>query len=165
MIFNLAWPLGIFKSSYVLRWMPWDLTDSKSASVQVMWFSAIKSHYMSQCWPGYLSTYGLTWPQWVKLAKELTICALKCQLILCWNHNVLLSMLKSLGYGLLNGVIRLDNGLSAWPPHACHRQCPRCKYWVHSYKFLYRMDKSNSVYLNCPRTCLCQRHLRQYLDE
>ena len=37
--------------------------------------------------------------------------------------NILLSKLKSLARGLLNDTLWLDNGLSAWPPHACNDHC------------------------------------------
>ena len=47
-------------------WMPLDLTDDKSTLVQVMaWCCQTTSHYLSQCWPRYLSPYGVTRPQWV----------------------------------------------------------------------------------------------------
>ena len=41
-------------------------TDDKSTLVQVMaWCRQATSHYLSQCWPRYLSSYGMTRPQWV----------------------------------------------------------------------------------------------------
>ena len=47
--------------------MPLDLTDDKSTLVQVMaWCRQVSSHYMSQCWPRFMSPYGVTRPQWVK---------------------------------------------------------------------------------------------------
>ena len=49
-----------------LRWMSLSLTDDKSTLVQVMaWCRQAASHYLSQCWPRYLSPYGVTRPQWV----------------------------------------------------------------------------------------------------
>ena len=49
-----------------LRWMPLDLTDDKSTLVQVMaWCRQAASHYLSQCWPRFMSPYGVTRPQWV----------------------------------------------------------------------------------------------------
>ena len=68
-IFNLVVLIGIFISSKdnARRWMPRDLTDDKSTSVQVMaWCRQATSHYLSQCWPRFLSLYGVTRPQWVK---------------------------------------------------------------------------------------------------
>ena len=50
-----------------LGWMSLDLTDDKSTLVQVMaWCCQAPSHYLSQCWPGSQSPYGVTRPQWVK---------------------------------------------------------------------------------------------------
>ena len=49
-----------------LRWMPLDLTDDKSTLVQVRaWCRQATSHYLSQCWPRFMSRYGVTRPQWV----------------------------------------------------------------------------------------------------
>ena len=67
--FNLAFLIGVFKSSYdnVLRWMPHDLTDDQSTLVQVMaWCRQATSHYLNQCWPKSPPPYGVTRPQWVK---------------------------------------------------------------------------------------------------
>ena len=51
-----------------LRRMPLDLTDDKSALVQVMaWCHQAASHYLSQCWPRSMSPNGATRPQWVKM--------------------------------------------------------------------------------------------------
>ena len=68
-IFNLVLLIGIFTSSKdnALRWMPRDLSNDKSTLVQVMaWCRQATSHYLSQCWPGSMSPYGITRPQWVK---------------------------------------------------------------------------------------------------
>ena len=68
-IFNLVLLIGVFTASNdnALRWMPWHLTDDKSTWVQVMaWCHQAASHYLSQCWPGSMSPYGITRPQWVK---------------------------------------------------------------------------------------------------
>ena len=49
-----------------LRWMSLALIDDKSTLVQVMaWCRQATSHYLNQCWPRYLSSYGVTRPQWV----------------------------------------------------------------------------------------------------
>ena len=54
-----------------LRWMALDLTDDKSTLVQVMaWCRQATSHYLIQCWPRFMSPYGVTRPQWVKLPKS-----------------------------------------------------------------------------------------------
>ena len=60
---------GIF-CKIALRWMSMDLTD-KSTLVQVMaWCRQATSHYLIQCWPSSMSSYGITRPQWVKLNIE-----------------------------------------------------------------------------------------------
>ena len=46
-----------------LRWMSFDLTDDMSTLVQLMaWCRPATSHYLSQCWPRSLSSYGVTRP-------------------------------------------------------------------------------------------------------
>ena len=43
-----------------------DFTDDESILVHVMaWCRQAPSHYLRQCWPRYLSSYGVTRPQWV----------------------------------------------------------------------------------------------------
>ena len=67
-ISNLVLLIGIFTSSKdnAVRWMPRDLTDDKSTLVQVMaWCRQATGHYLSQCWPSSMSSYGVTRPQWV----------------------------------------------------------------------------------------------------
>ena len=69
-IFNIVLLIGIFTSSndYALRWMPWDLAGDKSTLVQVMaWCRQATSHYLSQCWPSSMSTYGVTRSQRVQV--------------------------------------------------------------------------------------------------
>ena len=47
-------------------WMSLNFTDDQSTLVQVMaWCRQATSHYLSQCWPRSLSSYGVTRPQWV----------------------------------------------------------------------------------------------------
>ena len=68
-IFNHVLLIGIFTSSETnaLIWMPRDLTDDKSALVQVMaWFRQATSHNLNQCWLSSMSPHGVTRPQWVK---------------------------------------------------------------------------------------------------
>ena len=49
-----------------LIWMSLDFIDDQSTLVQVMaWCRQATSHYLSQCWPRFLLTYGVTRPQWV----------------------------------------------------------------------------------------------------
>ena len=54
-------------SEIALIWMSLD-TDDQSTLVQVMaWCRQATSHYLSQCWPRSVSSYGITRPQWVNL--------------------------------------------------------------------------------------------------
>ena len=51
-----------------LLWMSLDFIDDQSTLVQVMaWCRQATNHYLSQCWPRSLSSYGVTRPQWVDL--------------------------------------------------------------------------------------------------
>ena len=56
----------------IAHWlMSLDLTDDKSTLVYVMaWCCQATSHYMSQCWPRFMSPYGVTRPQWVKSTEN-----------------------------------------------------------------------------------------------
>ena len=57
-----------------LRWMPLDLTDEKSTLVQVMaWCRQAARLYQSQCWPRFMSPYGVTRAQWVIRPFELSL--------------------------------------------------------------------------------------------
>ena len=51
-----------------VRWISLDLYDSnKSILVQVMvWCRQATSHHLNQCWPGSMTPYVITRPQWVK---------------------------------------------------------------------------------------------------
>ena len=80
------WPLGvlnkifgkvIFKFIYVnggwgifyeiaSRWIPLDLTDDTLVQV-ITWCRQASSHCLSNCWPRFMSPYGVTRPQWVRL--------------------------------------------------------------------------------------------------
>ena len=81
---GISWKIGV-------RWMPLDLTDDKSTLVQVMaWCRQATSHYLSQCWPRFMSPYGVTRPQWVKIHAQFP----------CQNHfrvhHTICSKLESL---------------------------------------------------------------------
>ena len=66
-----------------LRWMSTDFIDDKSTLDQVMaWCRQATSHYLSQCWPRSMSSYGITGPQWVKN------CTMRNVLQLNWNQNI-----------------------------------------------------------------------------
>ena len=58
------------------RWVPQNPIDNKSTLVQVMaWCRQATSHYMSLCWPRFISPYGVTRPQWV---KPHVLCSQRC---------------------------------------------------------------------------------------
>ena len=53
-------------SKIVVRWMPQNSSDDKSTLVQVMaWCGQATNHYLNQCWPRSMSSYGVARPQWV----------------------------------------------------------------------------------------------------
>ena len=55
-----------------LIWMSLDFTDDQSTLVQVMArCRQATSHYLSQCWPRFLSPYGVTRPQWVNTLNKM----------------------------------------------------------------------------------------------
>ena len=63
-----------------LIWLSLDFTDDQSTLVQVMaWCRQATSHYLSQCWPSFLSPYGVIRPQWVKSVLILKVVA--------WYHQ------------------------------------------------------------------------------
>ena len=62
-----------------LRWIPLDLVEDKSTSVQAMaWCPQASSHCLSQCWSRYMSPYGVTRAQRVKHAEAW----------ITWNGNL-----------------------------------------------------------------------------
>ena len=64
------------------RWIALDLTDDKTTLVQVMaWCHQETSHYLSRCWPSFMSWYGVIRPQWVRLY------------VLQWSLTVILMLL------------------------------------------------------------------------
>ena len=69
---SLCWLRWWFGTGPAIRlylsqwWMSLDLTVDKSTLVQLMaWCCQALSHYLSQCWPTYVSPDGVSWPQWV----------------------------------------------------------------------------------------------------
>ena len=67
-IFMLILVIGgwAISSEIAIRWISRDLTNNKSTLVQVMaWGRQATSHYLSQCWPNFMSPYGVTRSQWV----------------------------------------------------------------------------------------------------
>ena len=66
-------PISLNSSrSLAEKLMPQNLIDGKLTLVQVMaWCSQATNHYLSQCWPSSVLSYGVTSPQWVNNA---TLC-------------------------------------------------------------------------------------------
>ena len=53
------------------RWMPLHLTDDKSTLIQIMdWCRQTTSHYLNQCWPSFMSLYGVTRPNVVAIGAH-----------------------------------------------------------------------------------------------
>ena len=66
-------------------WMSLDFTDDQSTLVQVIvWCHQATSHYLSQCWPRFLSPYGVTMPQWVNLFLHCCSCWLNVSTGAIW---------------------------------------------------------------------------------
>ena len=66
---QISFLLYLYLSSDLLMIISSDECPSvdKSTLVQVMaWCYQATGHYLSQCWPRYMSPYGVTRPQWVK---------------------------------------------------------------------------------------------------
>ena len=82
-IFKCILVIGGWGSScgIALIWISQVLIDDKSTLVQVMaWCRQATSHYLSQCWPGYMSPYGITRPWWVNYPG-----------VSCWPFTIMLS--------------------------------------------------------------------------
>ena len=59
-----------------IRWMLLDLTDDKSTLVQVMaCCRQTTSHYLNQCWPRFMSPYGVTRPRWINWSRNSLWCS------------------------------------------------------------------------------------------
>ena len=55
---NGGWGIS---NEIAFRWMPLDLTEEMSTLVQVMaWCRQATGHYLGQCWPRFMSPYGVT---------------------------------------------------------------------------------------------------------
>ena len=68
---------------FTVRWISIDLTDDKSTLVQVMaWYHQTSSHYLNQCWPSFVTPYGITRPQWVKSCHD------EFMFYLCYRANM-----------------------------------------------------------------------------
>ena len=56
----------VISCEFAVWWISPDIIDDKSTLVQVMaWCRQATSHYLSQCWPRFMSPYVATRPQWV----------------------------------------------------------------------------------------------------
>ena len=65
---NLSW---VTSCEIPLSWISLNLTDDKSTLVQVMaCCRQATSHYLNQCWPRFMSLYGITRPQWVNVMRK-----------------------------------------------------------------------------------------------
>ena len=54
-----------------LRWMPRNHTNEKSTLIQVVaWGCHATSHYLNQCWPRCVTTYGVT--RWLNISASCT---------------------------------------------------------------------------------------------
>ena len=71
-IFNLVLFIAFFRFyDDAIRWMLWYLIDVMSTLVQVVvWCRQASSHYLSQCWPRSMSTYGVTRLQWMNSLRH-----------------------------------------------------------------------------------------------
>ena len=57
-----------------IRWVPQNPINGMSTLVQVMaCCRQATSYYLSQCWPTFMSLYGISRPQWVDVLTALTI--------------------------------------------------------------------------------------------
>ena len=61
--------LQIVSWTLALMWIPQNFTNEKLTLVQVMaWCHQATSHYLSQCWPRFISPYGITRPESVNIS-------------------------------------------------------------------------------------------------
>ena len=94
-----AWDIS---SEIDIRWTSLNLTDDKSLLVQVVaWCHQAMSHYLDQCWPRFISPYGITRPQWVKYYIAVI---LNCvfSFILYFHFNALWTNIKMIGFAQQN---------------------------------------------------------------
>ena len=95
--------------------MPLDLTDNKSILVQVMvWCRQATNHYLSQCWPRFMSPYGVIRPQWV---NSLTLERCGCH----FRYVIFKSIFMSEIVNVSSEIALTENTeLSS---------CQRCRHW------------------------------------
>ena len=68
-ILKLIFVIGgwVFSCGSALRLMSMTIAHDKSTLFQIMaWCCQATSHYLNQCWPRFVSSYGFCAPQWVQ---------------------------------------------------------------------------------------------------
>ena len=95
LIFNMIWVINGWSISMQFPSNRCHCTeDKKSKWVQVMaWYGQATSHCLSQCWPRWMSSYGITRPQWVNLttssaSSDESFVKTTTFLFLCCRHHI-----------------------------------------------------------------------------
>ena len=106
-----------------LRWMPQNTFYDRSALAQVMaYLHQAKSHYLSQCWPRSMSTYGFTASQWLSYTQHnkpyRQICNITCTLVAnkLVDHSFVVGALPA-------GVAPTTS--SFWTKHLASMECAK----------------------------------------
>ena len=102
---------------YVLKWIPWNLTDDESTLVQVMtWCSQTPSHYLNQCWLTKITDELYVTPGYV----ELRVCSLDifvAESILREQHHQLALQFVYVGLDIFKLILFVSwLGMYLWPP-------------------------------------------------
>ena len=103
--------------------MPLGLGNDKSTLVQVMaWCRQATSHYLSQCWPRFMSPYGVTRPQWVNviyvslwyflIIEESTWCLLVAWSLFGTRTSATIMMIKA--SHCISGVPQPNTMVTCW---------------------------------------------------
>ena len=125
--------------------MSLDLIDDQSTLVQVMaCCRQATSHYLSQCWPRSLSTYGVTRPQWVDLVTMRFFCKPVSWEML--KTSVTQLYLKKWHLQLhpprLREPSELNSGSSHYLYHGLHDAVIKWKHFLHYWPFLQGIHRS-----------------------
>ena len=92
-----------------LKWMSLNPPNEKSTLMQLMvWYHEVTSHYLSQCWPSSVSSYGVTRPQSVNVYSMKTL----------WPW-LLLELLSFLRGTTLQWRLNERDGVSNHQPQDC----------------------------------------------
>ena len=106
----------VMSCKVALRWMPLDFTDDQSTLVQVKaWCRQVTSHYLSQCWPRFVSPYGVTRPPWVKI--QLWNMSYQKPMIQNFNSSVFLALPHKKCYNMIqfpHDLISLQTKWLTW---------------------------------------------------